>query len=412
MNRLVHVLLLAVLVLLSACGGGADSAPATETSPAPVSAPAPAPAPEPAPPAPPEPSGPGRLEGAELLNRISAAEIALAIATAAAAGEKVPTIKPVYEVSNHRLRYLTIDGQGRTVTASGLVSVPVKASGARSPVLSYHHGTIFKDAEAPSNHAVASEPAVMMASMGYIVIAPDYVGYGASKGAEHPYLLAAPSAAAVLDLLTAARSWRRNNGIADNGQLFLAGYSEGGYVTVAAHRAMQLGASAHLAHLVAVAPGAGPYHVGVTMDELLRRVKDQNPLLGALISPGFLKNLGSSVRKEVRRLLLRLIVPDDADITLQTTFLDTYMADDDAAMERQSNVHDWKPDAPLKLYHGRDDETVPYASATRTLQAMQARGAAQVSLADCAATPSTHGNCVLPYWAFMLAQFDAWVRDL
>ena len=374
--------------------------------------PEPAPPPPPAPPTEPEPSGPGRLQGAELLNRISAADIAQALATANAAGDRVPAINPVYEVANHRLTYLTLDGQGRTVTASGLVSVPVKAAGARSPLISYQHGTIFKNAEAPSNHAVASEPAVVIASLGYIVVAPDYVGYGASLGQEHPYLLAAPSASGVLDLLTAAKSWRRSQGIADNGQLFLAGYSEGGYVTVATHRAMQAGASPHLATLVAAVPGAGPYHLGVTMDELLRRVKDEHPVIGALISPGLLKNLGSTVRKEVRRLLLRLIVPDDADITLQPTFLDTYMADDDAAMERQSNVHDWRPVAPVTLFHGRDDETVPYASATRTLQAMQARGAPQVGLTNCAAAPSKHISCVVPYWAFMLTQLSAWAHDL
>ena len=311
-----------------------------------------------------------------------------------------------------------MDGQGRTVTASGLVSVPVKAAGARSPVISYQHGTIFKDAEAPSNHAVAGEAAVIMASLGYIVVAPDYVGYGVSKGAEHPYLLAAPSAAAVLDLLTAAKSWRRSQAIADNGQLFLAGYSEGGYVTMAAHRAMQAGTNGgtstnpHLATLVAAVPGAGPYHLGVTMDELLRHVKDEHPVLGALISPGFLRNLGSTVRKEVRRLLLRGIVPDDADVSFQATFLDTYMADDEEAMERQSNVHDWRPDAPVTLFHGRDDQTVPYASATRTLQAMQARAVPQVSLTDCAAVPADHLPCVVPYWAFMLARLSGGARDL
>ena len=359
-----------------------------------------------------------------LLNRVSVADMAQAIASGPAIGERLPQVAPVYEVANHRLSYLTVDGQGRTVTASGLVSVPVKAAGARSPVLSYQHGTIFKDAEAPSNHAVAGEVPVILASLGYIVVAPDYVGYGVSRGAEHPYLLAAPSAAAVLDLLTAAKSWRRSQGIADNGQLFLAGYSEGGYVTMAAHRAMQAGTSSgtsggtsgspspHLASLVAAVPGAGPYHLGVTMDELLRRVKDDYPVLGALISPGLLKNLGSTVRKEVRRLLLRGIVPDDADVSFQSTFLDTYMADDEAAMERQSNVHDWRPDAPVALFHGRADQTVPYASATRTVQAMQARAAPQVSLTDCAAVPADHLPCVVPYWAFTLARLSAWARDL
>ncbi len=444
MIRLFNGMLLLGLSVLLACGGGAEptapaqgndpvAAPEPSPSPSPSPDPAPVPAPAPPPPAEPpapppvepepepalEPTGPGRLEAATLLNRISVADIAQAIANAPATGERLPPIAPVYEVANHRLSYLTVDGQGRTVTASGLVSVPVKAAGARSPLISYQHGTIFKDAEAPSNHAVASEVAVALASLGYIVVAPDYVGYGVSKGAEHPYLLAAPSASAVLDLLTAAKSWRRSQALADNGQLFLVGYSEGGYVTMAAHRAMQLSTSGsaggnpnpHLASLMAAVPGAGPYQLGVTMDELLRRVKDEYPVLGALISPGFLKNLGSSVRKEVRRLLLRGIVPEDADVGFQTTFLDTYMADDEAAMERQSNVHDWRPDAPVALFHGRADQTVPYTSATRTLQAMQARAAPQVSLTDCAAVPADHLPCVVPYFAFMLGQLDRLALD-
>lgn len=49
----------------------------------------------------------------------------------------------------------------------------------------------------------------------------------------HPYLLAAPSAAAVIDLLTAAKYWRQTQRILDNKQLFLAGYSEGAYVSMA-----------------------------------------------------------------------------------------------------------------------------------------------------------------------------------
>ena len=73
---------------------------------------------------------------ATLLNRIAAADIAQAIAAAPAAGERLERllqIAPVYEVTNHRLGYLTLDSLGRTVTASGLVSVPVKAAGSRRP---------------------------------------------------------------------------------------------------------------------------------------------------------------------------------------------------------------------------------------------------------------------------------------
>jgi fermentation-respiration switch protein FrsA (DUF1100 family) len=383
--------LLPLLLVAAACGGGSSSGP--DEAPLVVV----------------EPSGPGRLESASQLNRIAVADI---VDVVQAPDSRVSTLMPLYEVSNYRLTYLTTDAQGNEIVASGLVSVPAKAMHAPSPVLGYQHGTIVRDAEAPSNNATAAEPAVVLASLGYIVVAADYVGYGASKGAPHPYLLAGPSAAAVVDLLTAASTWRRRHGVADNGQLFLAGYSEGGYVTVAAHRALQASASAHLASLVAVAAGAGPYHVGVTLDELLRRVREDNPVLGALVSPGLLRHLGSSVRRQVRDALLERLLPSDADVMFDPTFIDNYLADDSAAIERQSNVHDWMPSAPLRFFHGRDDQTVPYVSSVQTLQTMRSRGAQDVSLTDCTAVPSSHSGCVPPYLAFTLGDFAARADDL
>ncbi len=384
-----RVLLLGLLGLVASCGGSAPS----EAPPA----------------AEPEVTGPGRLEGSSFLSRVSSAAINDAVH---APGSRTPTLHPVYDVDNYRLTYLTTDGQGREVVASGLVSVPAKAAGAKSPVLSYQHATIYHDIEAPSNAVSATEPAIAVASLGYLVVAADYVGYGASKGQAHPYLLAAPSAAAVVDLLTAARTWRRKNNVADNGQLFLTGYSEGGYVSVAAFRALQTSPNVHLASLVAVVPGAGPYHVGVTLDELLRRVREQNPVLGALISPGLLRFLGGALRRQVRDALLSQLIPADADVVFDAIVLDNYLADDTAAIDSQSNVHAWAPAAPTRFFHGRDDQTVPYVSSTQTLQAMLALGAPDVSLTDCATVPSSHIGCVPDFLQFMLGEFASRARDL
>lgn len=200
-----------------------------------------------------------------------------------------------------RLEYTTLDANGSEVRASGLISVPQKPAGSTSPVLSYQHGTIFRDAEAPSNNAVPGEVAVVLASLGYVVVAPDYVGFGASRGTPHPYLMSTPTAAAVIDLLTASKVWRAQNQVADNGQLFITGYSEGGYATMAAHRALQASGSPHLADLRMAVVGAGPYDVQATLDGLIDLVRREQPVLGALINPGFLRNLGGSVQREVHQ---------------------------------------------------------------------------------------------------------------
>ena len=237
------------------------------------------------------------------------------------------------------------DHASQDVLASGLVAVPDKPMGSESPVISYQHGTTFKDAQAPSNAIAPDEAPIVMASAGFIVVAADYAGYGASKSSQHPYLLSGPTAAAVIDLI-------------------------------------------------------------------IDRAKKASPVLAALVSPGLLSHLGSTVRNEVRRAMFKQLVPDDADVSFQSTFLDNYLADDGNAIERMSNVHDWKPEAPLRVFHGRDDQTVPYAASVRALQAMQSRTAATVSLTDCAALPPDHLPCVPPYFALMLDYVRSLARKL
>ncbi len=385
-----HWLVGAVLALaLSACGGGGDAdrtAVATPTVPTPL-------------------PGAGDLKSAVRLGAFETNELVTALA---ATGKQAEGVVPRYPVVNYRLDYLTSDADGQLVTASGLVSVPQRPLGQTSPVMGYQHGTTFVDAEAPSNSATAAELPVLLASLGYMVVAPDYVGYGASKGVPHPYLQAIPSAAAVVDMHTAVRTWQANTAFADNGQLFLVGYSEGAYATVAAQRAMTATGSSHLSRLQMAIVGAGPYNVQTAMDGVLRRVRDEEPVLGALLNPGFLRYLGSSVRDEVRRALLKQLVPADSDVALDSRFLDPYLADDEYQVDLLSNVHRWKPAHPVYLFHGKDDGTVTYGSSLSTLQGMQAQGAGDlVSLTDCTAQPSGHKECLLPFIEFMLKKIGS-----
>jgi pimeloyl-ACP methyl ester carboxylesterase len=382
---------LAVAVLATACGGGGGD---EGHGPPPMS----------------DPVGAGQLESAALLNTIPVSDIVQALG---GNGLGLPGSSPRYAVKSYRIRYLTTDALGKPVHASGLVSVPQKAAGAKSPLLSYQHATTFHDAEAPSNHATPDDVSVVLASLGFIVVAPDFVGYGASMGTPHPYLLSAPSAHATLDFLTATGTWRHDNNVADNGQLFMTGYSEGAYVTMAAHRELQAQNAAPLASLRMVVTGAGPYDVQATFDGLEAEVRAQSPVLGALIDPGLLRFLSPSARTQVRNAILSQLVPSDADVVLDTQAIDNYMADNVQAIAQQSSVYDWKPNVPVFLFHGPQDQTVPYASSLTTLQAMQARGAGSlVSLTNCTAVPSGHIPCVPSFLAFMLTHFAAVATDL
>jgi hypothetical protein len=91
----------------------------------------------------------------------------------------------------------------------------------------YCRGTIvpvYDEYTAPSyydlrnNHSIyqnyeMSFLAATFASAGYLVAAPDGIGYGATKGREHPYMHAASLAPTSLDLIRAARELAARKGV-------------------------------------------------------------------------------------------------------------------------------------------------------------------------------------------------------
>ncbi|WP_422939017.1 alpha/beta hydrolase family protein [Undibacterium sp. TJN19] len=375
-NKAGLLLGVAACLALSACGGGGSSSSAS--------------APVVTTPDQSNPAGAGHFEVATFIKTISAADVAAALPTAVSS-----TVKPLYAVDAYKITYTTTDSSGRAVTASGLAAIPRKTGSTPSPVLSYQHATIKTDAEAPSNHATPDEPAILFASMGYLVSAADYVGYGSTKGVPHPYLLAAPTALSVTDFMTASARWRQSKAIADNGQLFLTGYSEGAYASMATLRLLTQNKTASTTLPVSTFIGAGPYDVALTLNAMLDAIRKQNPVLGALISPGFLKSLGANDRVNVRNLLLFSALGSQTDISFDPAFLDNFLNDDTAAIAAQSNVYDWTPQSPIFFFHGRDDTTVPYGNTDSAFQAMTKRGAAGfIQRMDCPASPAEHIPCV------------------
>ncbi|GGC88822.1 alpha/beta hydrolase family protein [Undibacterium terreum] len=387
------IALLAICLGIAGCGGGgsADKGP-VPSNPPDVS----------------NPAGPGHFEVATFIKTVSAADIAATLPTASAA-----SITPLYAVDTYKLTYTTTDAAGHSVTASGLAAIPRKTSSLASPVLSYQHATAKMDADAPSNHATADEPALLFASLGYLVSAADYVGYGSTRGLPHPYLLATPTAASVADFITASARWRKSKAIADNGQLFFTGYSEGAYATIATLRMLTQNGTAAGALPVSTFVGAGPYDVLLTLNVMLETVRKQNPVLGTLISPGFLRNLGANDRANVRNLLLFLVLGTQSDINFDPTFLDNFLNDDTVAIASQSSVYDWTPQSPIFFFAGKGDTTVPYANTDEIVQTMTNRGAAALlARADCPVTPSEHLACVPSFLISDIARLGSLAKGL
>ena len=85
----------------------------------------------------------------------------------------------------------------------------------------------------------------------------------------HPYTHAASLIPSVVDMMRAGKSYCSQNQITLDGRIFLTGYSEGGYATLATQRKIELEYSQEF-NLTAVAPMAGPYDLYGMMQTLFQ----------------------------------------------------------------------------------------------------------------------------------------------
>lgn len=165
------------------------------------------------------------------------------------------------------LEYRTIGGQGEATNATAAVMVPSGSDPACSgprPVVLYAHGTTparnYNLAQWTDQTQPASGEGLLIATtfaaQGYIVVAPNYAGYDKSTLSYHPYLNGDQQGKDMVDALTAARKTFSSIAAADSGKLLITGYSQGGYVAMAAHREMQATGQAVTASAPLSAPSA------------------------------------------------------------------------------------------------------------------------------------------------------------
>jgi pimeloyl-ACP methyl ester carboxylesterase len=263
-----HLYAIAIPFLLAACSGGTTvgGTPAGVTSPTPVAAPA-----------------RGSLIGnavsvpVALPGGVSAATVQPVAMTAfletAQSGTTAISGPPQCAVSVYRVHYNTIGGAGESTDASAAIMVPsgpgTSCANSR-PVLLYAHGTSLQksyDMADIANNTEARLAAAVYAAQGFIVVAPNYTGYGGSSLSYHPYLDQNAQSADMIDALRAARSAFAAIGAHDSGKLMVTGYSQGGYVALATQRAMQLQAGGEFA-VTAAAGMSGPYAISQFGDQL------------------------------------------------------------------------------------------------------------------------------------------------
>jgi dipeptidyl aminopeptidase/acylaminoacyl peptidase len=323
-------------------------------------------------------------------------------------------------VKQYKIVYNTTNTDGTTIKASGALIVPVGLTDA-PPLLSYQHGTIFDDNDAPSYLTATGEGqiATVLASFGYIVSAPDYIGFGASNNLPHTYEHREGLANAGLDLLRAVKETITNEKINWNNKLYVAGYSEGGYATMSLQKKLEETASTEF-NLKAASCGAGAYNKTLSFKTLVSTKSsgvanhnasyiwvlltyDRVYKLNRPLTTYFIEPYAAQIQSQKQNA----VITGSFDGLLTATIKKSITDGTDTALQAavtDNDIFDWKPKTPTRLYHGDKDTYVAYFNSTTAADAMKKRGA-DVELVTVAG--GDHDTSISTFFLGTLAFFDS-----
>lgn len=305
------------------------------------------------------------------------------------------------DVNQHRLDYDTVAPQGGAHATAGLF-VPSTCPGPY-PIVVYHHGTTVLESYAMSNpqNTEAGLQMAMLAAQGYVVVMPDYLGYGGSSLDWHPYLNAENTAAVSIDALRAAKEALADMSVATSGKLFLTGYSQGGHAALATHRAIERDHAGEFA-VTASAPMSGPYSLSDTMLAGLEDPGQATTLFTPMILVGMQRAYGDVYARPedvfqspwvvgIENLLpgplttSELITQGRLPLALTGSgglltdgFVSAFKADPNFPARRraaQQDLIDWKPAAPVLLCGGSRDPVVTFQNTVTAARSFAAKGA-------------------------------------
>jgi pimeloyl-ACP methyl ester carboxylesterase len=323
------------------------------------------------------------------------------------------------DVKYYRITYTTKTETGNAVLASGALLIPSGQS--NLPLCSYAHGTLFpsEEKDAPSYNTQYLENIVFltMASNGFVVSIPDYVGYGESKNSPHPYSMYKTLTQQSLDFMRAAREFCKDNSVTLNGKVFNAGWSEGGGVSMNMARTIESSLTNEF-NLIASAPYAGPYTVSDFAKLVLSTTDDLGELntyawiiqtynrvynINRLQNYYFNSNYGDLLLKDVNAN-----IPLNSQKLFTKTFITGMLNGTDTAMLnafKDNDTYNWKPTRKLTMYHGDADDYVPIFNAQTALAYMKAQGSTQVQLKTLPGKGHTTG--VIDYLTGMLTEWQS-----
>ena len=138
---------------------------------------------------------------------------------------------------NYVFNYPSVDPFGNPCTLSGTITVDKSYAAEGKPykgILLYNHFTIYETTQAPSRGAVEFPTGAALTH--FIVVAPDYYGFGITEKEPQAYCISRANGRASLDAYLAAKRLIEDLEVKKNDDFIVAGYSEGGQTSMSVLR--------------------------------------------------------------------------------------------------------------------------------------------------------------------------------
>lgn len=134
---------------------------------------------------------------------------------------------------NYVFNYPSVDPFGNPCTLSGTITVNkslIKEDKPFNGIMLYNHFTIYATTQAPSRGAIEFPTGASLTD--FIVVAPDYYGFGITEKEPQAYCISRANGRASLDAYLAAKRLIEDLEVKKGDDFVIVGYSEGGQTTM------------------------------------------------------------------------------------------------------------------------------------------------------------------------------------
>lgn len=302
-----------------------------------------------------------------------------------------------YGVTAYSVVYSTVDVGGEPTTASQLVALPQNEESDLHLVSWLHGTTVFRRDVASMNEASTDRAAALLfASTGRAVSAPDYLGLGEGPG-THPYGHPETTVSASVDALRSARELAGRHNRTFDEEVRISGFSQGGPATMLLGRALQEGVDPYF-ELGGLAPIAGPFNLSqfeadaaddkIAMASLYLAyfATAWDRMYGLYDTPehAYREPYAAQVEglfdADHRPQEIAAALPPTSEELFTERFLESVRHPRGILRQKlraMDTTCDWHPDVPVHIFHASGDRDVAFEHARHCRHQLIAKGAEQ-----------------------------------